>query len=85
MWPLAGLRTEARSSSLAHQSELQRLPKVITHRPVLNHLSVLKPPDVDLLRGELLAGRRLAKELTEVAARLANAKWHTPESKRSSG
>src|SRR5206468_7709615 len=53
---------------LFRSPELKRLPEVITHGPVLDHLAVLESPDVDLLGGELLAGGRPAEELAEVAA-----------------
>src|SRR5215218_2709691 len=50
------------------QPELKRLAEVVAYGPVLDHLVILESPDVDLLSAERLAGRRLAKELADVAA-----------------
>src|SRR5215211_5183809 len=50
------------------QPELQGLAEIVAHGPVLDHLAVLKPPDVDLFAGEFLAGRLPAQELSDVPA-----------------
>jgi hypothetical protein len=50
------------------QAELNSLPEVVPHRPVLDHLPVLEAPYVDVLGGELLAARGSAKKLTDVPA-----------------
>src|SRR5437588_8823468 len=65
---LDGLRKAASRALFAEQAELERLTEGVAPRPVLDHLGVLHPPDVDLLGGELLARRGPTEELAEMAA-----------------
>jgi hypothetical protein len=54
--------------SCGYQPELECLAEVVADRPVLDDLAIRQPPDVDLLGGVVLAGRRPAEELAHVPA-----------------
>lgn len=53
---------------------MKRLAEIVSDRPVLDHLAILDPPNVDLLGGELLARGRLPE-----AIRRGGCPWNRAE------